>query len=538
MSGKRVLALYVGLLLGFTVVVCRLFGLCTNAHYAARAAGQSVVTLPLPARRGNFYDCENHLLTGLQTAWYALCLPGTDSYARLYPYADAAGQAMLYQKRNVHAPFLVEVNANVSPLGISCYPFARRYAAAPLCAHLLGYCDGEGKGEAGLEAAFDALLTGSGRGDAIRCNVNAQGKLRAGEEPQLLREDSGALGVRITISREIQRAVETAAAQTMTRGCVVVLDAASAKVRACVSLPGFDPETVSDSLDKADSPLVNRAFQSYAVGSVFKPVLAAAALETGKDDLVYDCPGYLVVDGQVFRCAGGIPHGEVDLAAALEKSCNGYFIRLGQELGAACVRALAGQLGFGKAQEWTGTYRTSAGNLPKVEQLTSSGQYANFCFGQGELLATPLQIAGMMNAIASDGKFRTPQILDCVLNETTGEVQETLAHRKAERVVSPQTAARLRELLAGVVAEGTGYEAAPGAGTAGGKTGTAQTGQFAQGVELKNYWFAGFYPAEAPRWTIVVLQDGQNDPGASSAAVFARVCDALEVLQVYRKSRI
>ena len=85
MSGKRVLALYAGLLLGFAVVVCRLFGLCTNVRYAARAAGQSVVTLPLPARRGNFYDCENHLLTGLQTGWYALCLPGTDSYARLYP---------------------------------------------------------------------------------------------------------------------------------------------------------------------------------------------------------------------------------------------------------------------------------------------------------------------------------------------------------------------------------------------------------------------------------------------------------------------
>lgn len=80
------------------------------------------------------------------------------------------------------------------------------------------------------------------------------------------------------------------------------------------------------------SPLVNRAFQAYAVGSVFKPVLAAAALEAGKTGLVWDCPGYCVVDGQVFRCAGGVPHGEVDLAAALQKSCNGYFIRWGRSL--------------------------------------------------------------------------------------------------------------------------------------------------------------------------------------------------------------
>ena len=60
-----------------------------------------------------------------------------------------------------------------------------------------------------------------------------------------------------------------------------------------------------------------------------------------------------------------------------------------------------------------------------------------------------------------------------------------------------------------------------------GKTGTAQTGQFREGEELKNYWFAGFYPADRPRWTIVVMQDAQTEPEVSSAAVFARLCDAL-----------
>ncbi len=523
------LVLYGGVVLGFAVVLCRLFWLCSNQTYASRAAAQSVVTLSLPARRGNFYDCDGHLLTGLKTGWMALCLPGTDSYARLYPYADAAGQAKLYQKRNATTPFLIEVNTDVSALGVNCYPYARRYAAAPLCEHLLGYCDGDGVGVSGLEAAFDDLLTGSGVGDTIQCSVTAQGKLRTGSEPQLLREDSGALGVRLTISREIQRAAEVVAAQTMTTGCILVLDTASASVRACVSVPGFDPENVSASLDAEHSPLVNRAFQSYAVGSVFKPVLAAAALEAGETGLVYDCPGYLIVDGQVFRCAGGVPHGEVDLAAALEKSCNGYFIRLGQELGAETVRDMAERMGFGKALELTGNFSTAAGTLPKVERLTSSGQFANFCFGQGELLATPLQIAGMMNTIASDGCFRTTQILDCLLDETTGEELDALSHRKSERVLSRKNAEQLRQLLAGVVAEGTGQEAAPQDSTAGGKTGTAQTGQFADGEELKNYWFAGFYPAEKPRYTIVVLQDAQTSPAVSSAAIFARVCGMLAI---------
>lgn len=77
---------------------------------------------------------------------------------------------------------------------------------------------------------------------------------------------------------------------------------------------------------------------------------------------------------------------------------------------------------------------------------------------------------------------------------------------------------------------GTGHEAALPGQTAAGKTGTAQTGQFSGGTELKNYWFAGFVPAEQPRYTIVVLQDTQAEPAFSSAAIFARVAAGLEIL--------
>ena len=316
MSGRRVLVLYGSLLLGFAVVLCRLFWLCSNTAYAARAEAQSTATLTFPARRGNFYDCNGHLLTGLGEQWLALSLPGEGSYTKLYPYASKAGQAMLYQKRNASRPFLVEVTRDVSAMGAWCYAVPRRYGDAPLASALLGYLDGEGHGVAGLEAALEDLLSGTGAQDKLVCAVNAQGKLRSGTEPELVKSDSGAVGVQLTLSRSIQRAAEAVAVQTMQSGCILVLDAASAKVRACASTPGFDPENVSASLNAPDSPLVNRAFQAYAVGSVFKPVLAAAALEAGKTGLVWDCPGYCVVDGQVFRCAGGVPHG-----AGAENGC-------------------------------------------------------------------------------------------------------------------------------------------------------------------------------------------------------------------------
>lgn len=533
MSGRRVLVLYGALLLGFAGVLCRLFWLSSNAAYAVRAEAQSTVQLDLPTRRGNFYDCNGLPLTGLGEQWLALCLPRQGSYTRLYDWADTAGQAELYQKRNTARPFLLKVEQDLSGLGVRCYAVPHRYGEAPLAAALLGYLDGTGHGAAGLEAAFDAKLSGTGAHDTLVCAVNAQGMLRSGTEPELLRQDSGAVGVRLTLSRSIQRAAEAVAARTMTTGCVLVLDTSNAKVRACVSLPGFDPEDVSASLTAPDSPLVNRVFSAYAAGSVFKPVLAAAALEAGETSLVYHCPGYCTVDGQVFRCAGGVPHGEVDLASALQKSCNGYFIRLGQQLGPERVRAMAAQLGFGRALCLTDTFRTASGQLPEAETLHSSGAFANFCFGQGELLATPVQVAGMMNAIAAGGRYREPLFLEALVDEETGEDQMPLAHRRARQGMGEETAAALRTLLAGVVAEGTGHEAAltEELPQAAGKTGTAQTGQFTQaGEEKKNFWFAGFWPAQDPRYTLVVLQDGQTEPACSSAAVFAELCEALAIL--------
>ena len=529
---RRIAALYGALLVGFAVVVCRLYLTASNTSYAARAEGQSSVTLSLPAKRGGFYDCDGLPLTGLEQTWYALCLPGESSYVRLYDAAGTESQGELYQRRNAAAPFLLQVSRDVSDLGLYTYMVPRRYCTVPLCQHLIGYLDGDGKGVAGLEAALNDLLAGSQARDTVTCSVTGQGRLVEGTEPVYTQAAGDGAGVQLTISRPVQRAVEAVAAETMTSGCILVLDAATAQVRASVSLPGYDPEDVSASLDAPDSPFLDRTLAAYAVGSVFKPVLAAAAIEAGEEDLVVECPGYTVVDGQVFRCASGTAHGTVDLAAALEKSCNGYFIRLGQALGADAVLEAAARLGFGQSVSVAGSLRGAAGELPERDTLDTPGQLANFSFGQGQLLATPLQVAAMMNAIAADGVYRTPSFVLATLDESTGQVKESVPPPAARQVFSADTAQKLRELLAGVVTEGTGHEGAPVHGTSAGKTGTAQTGQFtADGQEKMNLWFAGFCPADQPAYTVVVLQDGQTDPACSSAAIFGQVCEALWLLE-------
>ena len=188
-------------------------------------------------------------------------------------------------------------------------------------------------------------------------------------------------------------------------------------------------------------------------------------------------------------------------------------------------------LGFGRSIGLAEGLTAQSGALPGAEELAQSGQLANFSFGQGSLLATPLQVAAMMNTIANGGVYRAPCLLDCALDETSGEELSAFARPQAERVLTEQTAAALRTMLEQTVAEGTAQDASGLPGGAAGKTGTAQTGQFtAEGKERMNLWFAGFYPAEDPQYTIVVLQDGQTQAAVSSAAVFAQLCTTLHWL--------
>ena len=294
MRRRRVLALYAAFLCTFAVLMCRLFWLCSNRVYAARAAAQSTVRLALPARRGNFYDCKGRLLTGMGYRWLALCLPGQGSYTRLYTLAETAGQMQLYQKRNAARPFLLDVGQDVSVLGVRSYAVPRRYGDAPLAAALLGYLDREGHGVAGLEAAFDAQLSGSGAHDALVCTVTAQGTLQAGTEPVLSPADSGAVGVQLTLSRPIQRAVEAAASRMIDhRLCGRARYGQLPKVRACVSLPGFDPEDVAASLDRAEQPAAEPRFFGLRGGLGLQAGAGSRRAGSRAGGLWFTiCPGY------------------------------------------------------------------------------------------------------------------------------------------------------------------------------------------------------------------------------------------------------
>lgn len=532
MTTRRLVTLFGALLAAFSIVLGRLFVLAQNREYADTAQAQTVTTLPLAYSRGNLYDCKGRNLTAYGVEYYALSIPGESSYSRLFNYVPYAQQSLLYSRRNSNEPFLVQVGQDLTDQGIYTYAVPGRYFPVPLAPHLVGYVNGEGEGVSGLELAFDDVLGSQRTLQSVQCVTTAQGNLVQGSEPQLVTRQGQADGVMLTLNETIQRACEGVAQKNMTRGCILVLEVDSARVRASVSVPEFDPTAVEKSIQAQDTSLLNRVLCQYNVGSVFKPVLAAAALEKTWDWYTYDCEGSVDLNGHVYRCALSRAHGRMNLTSALEKSCNCFFIELGLKLGGDAVNEAAADFGFGDAVYLAGGLQSAEGNLPDADRLEDLGQLASLSFGQGELLATPVQVAGAFNAIAAGGVWRTPSFLEAVIDENTGAAVQSLYAPESRRVMGQENADILCGMLESVVENGLGKDAQPQHGRAAGKTGTAQTSTYNEaGEELMNYWFAGFWPAEQPRYTIVVMQDGVPEPAVSCGEIFAQICEALYWLE-------
>ena len=531
MSLRRLSVLVAMLILLAGIVLCRTLWVGTDTQYAANAGAQTAQSTELPRQRGNFYDRNGKCLTGYTEEWYALCIPGDVSYATLFPYVSYSEQVELYEKRNVTKPFLVRVDRDLTAEGVPTFETFERYLPVPIAVHLLGYLDGEGSGVSGLEYAYDDVLARAGDEAVISCVTTAQGRLLSGSKPDVQIETPGTQqGVQLTLDADIQRLCEGVAALTMERGCIVVMDTQTGEILASVSMPEYDPRNVAKSIQADDTSLINRTLSPFSAGSVFKVVLAAAAYENGLDWFTHTCTGSVEVAGQTYRCAQGRAHGTVNLREALEQSCNCYFVELGQVLGGSRILQEAEKFGFGQAYAVAPGLKSNAGVLPTAESLENVGQLALFSFGQGGLTATPLQIAAMMNTVADGGTYYTPRFVRGVTDDTR-QIVTPLQIPEPESVLDADTARILRSMLQSVVEEGIGGDAAPQEQAAGGKTGTAQTGQYTeQREELLNYWFSGFYPADMPRYTITVLQDGVLEPEYSSAAIFFFFSNGLHVM--------
>ena len=429
----------------------------------------------------------------------------------------------------------------------------RSYPLGTTAAHLLGELqqskdslDGESsffdyrlpdyRGVTGVEGKFESAL--HGRAGGVSVKVNSMG-YRQSEDVDT--QPLPGHNVTLTLDLDLQRAAEASLKNRQgenVNGAVVVMDVRNGDVLAMVSSPTFDPNdfAVGISRDKYDKlqeleAEKNRAtFENYAPGSIFKPVVALAALERGlnpNETYRVQANPSRPDKGCIFvgkrKIEDTAAPGDYDFKRALIHSSNSYFIWHGLQPGVIDgVAQIGHQLHLGESSGLFPNQET-AGHFPKLSQVQTSswrdGDTANLCIGQGVVDVTPIQIAVAYSAIANGGKVFWPRIVSRIESQENAAVVVTnfpAAQLRDRLVVKPRSLKILHDAMFADVQsnEGTGRKAALSGFNICAKTGTAQVQDSANRLTGHNYWFASFAPYESPRYAVVVLVQSATESGS------------------------
>ncbi len=522
---RRIQILTVGFLLIAAVILWQLCRILTNSDTRLAGYGQGSYVLKIPVSTGTIYDRNFTRLTNTATRYYAIVHPTPDAVAALFTKVKDIDALRDAAKRG--KPFFCEVtDDDITHPDIRVIVVAAQQEGIQPAQHLLGYRK-EGKGVTGLESACNDWLRTCDATARLECTVNATGVMLPGFDNTLYQDGGAAGGIITTLDADVQAITEAALATADGNGAAVVLNIHTGEICAMASLPVYDPDCLAEYLDDTDAPFMNRALSPYSVGSVFKLVIAAAALEEGlAEQYMYSCTGKTEIYGQVFRCHTHRGHGLLDLQNALTVSCNPYFVSLGRYLTPQHLADTANAFGFGQSIALADGIRSAAGNLQTAKELAVEAEKANFCFGQGKLLATPLQVAAMTASIANDGVYITPRLLLGMTED--GKTLINATKMEAKQVISPETAQKVRELMITALNTAEDANGLPFFTTAGGKTSTAQTGRYDEnGDEFCNGWMTGFYPAIEPRYAVTVMIENGGYGNVCAAPVFRNIIDAM-----------
>lgn len=528
---RRLVAVFCIFSLMATVLYFRVGAIATSGDLAEAAQSQSSYTLTFEQTRGQIYDSRMLPLVDQDEEYVAACLPTPENMAALLRSPSlTAEKTTVSELMDTGRPFLAKCSLpKLNIPSVRVFPVKRRYSVGQIAQHVLGYLDDTRTGVTGIEKAFDAYLKGDSASSSITYQVDGRRNPLPGDSALVNLAPVQTGGVVLTIDKRIQKVAEEVGRELLNKGAVVVMEPKTGKLLAVASFPQYQVYNLASAVqDSGNSPLLNRAFCAYNVGSTFKIVTSAAALTQGISPATeYFCAGKVDVLSQTFKCHDENGHGMLDLKGALEVSCNPYFIQLGQQIDKTLFLNMAKDLSFGKGSELAEGMNTAAGYLPTEAELFNPAAVGNFSFGQGTLMATPVQIARMVSAVVNGGS--TPEAsLVTGLTEDGKTVSQRKATAAPVRAMSGEIAALIQDDLISSVMEEPNQNAKPQYVTAGGKTGTAQTGQMKEnGDELLQGWFAGFFPAEEPQYVVVVLAEDARSGNQDASPVFREIADRL-----------
>ena len=415
----------------------------------------------------------------------------------------------------------------------------RKYTNNGLMSHVLGFCDTDNKGQAGIEQAWDSTLYNPpGQKIVVR---------RSGSQAASLMDNTPERRtvtpvVTLTLDSRIQYVMEkhlykTASTNGAKWAVALCMNPNTGEILAMASYPTYDPQDrKSLNLDALVNAAVSRG---YEPGSTFKPIYMAIALDRGivqKDEMFF-CPAKLkVADGFIRESDARVALGNVDTAALLVKSSNVGMAQIGVRADRMKTYESLQALGFGRESD-VELPGVSRGILPYPDNWRGITP-ANIAIGQG-LAVTPLQLVTAMSAVVNGGRLMSPYIVKEAVN-SLGEVVYKGEPKVLREVMTPETTEWIREAMRRVITEGTGKRAATDLTKVAGKTGTAQVagkGGYAPGKYVGS--FIGFWPYEDPKYIMLIAigepTSGRYYGGDVAAPVFKSILEEMAELEYFSK---
>jgi cell division protein FtsI/penicillin-binding protein 2 len=534
---RRIGLLFGCFLLCFLLIVGRAFWLqgVQGASLASQAAYQQTEVVTVPGLRGDLLDRRGNKLAASEDARTIYATPyqvknPPAAAARLAPIlgepkdevleALSAEGGFSYVAQKVDLGTAAKVEA-LDIEGLGQLPDSRRtYPQGEMAGQVIGAVGTENQGLTGLEAGEEDVLGGS---DGERRIVNDA----LGEPIRLetVEEADDGEDIQLTLDPVIQRETEAAlngVGETYSpKGATaIVVDPRSSQILAMANWPPVDPADLSD---VSNEDLLNKATGfTYEPGSTFKAFTISAALEeklvTPASEFVL--PPTLQVADRTIEDAEARGTETMSVATILAHSSNVGAATIGTEVGAEKFDKWIRRFGFGRP---TGVQYPAEeqGLLLDLDEYSGS-TLGNESIGQG-LSVTPMQMVAGYTAIANGGRLRPPQLIKRVGDEPVEEP-------KGKRVISPQVASEVREMLEGVLAPGgTASEVSVPGYTLAGKTGTAEKAE--DGTYSKTRYvasFIGFAPAQNPQLLAAVIVDepqGEIYGGSVAAPAFGRIAE-------------
>lgn len=484
-------------------------------------------------------------------------LVGT-SVADLTARLDQPGSRFTYVARHLEVDHADEISAALQEQGIDGIYFRnepyRVYPAGDLAAQVLGFVQQDDQtGLEGLESEYNGLLTGVPGSQVLERDPEGR-PIPLGE--LLIEPAIPGVDVRTTIDREVQHAAQRAAAEAVAdtnalSATIVVYAPRTGEILAMATAPTFDPND-RGTIDAAS--VRNRAVTDvYEPGSTLKVVTVAAALDAG---IVTPSNSWLVpakydVDGKEdpYTDVKRTEDREMTVAEILMSSSNVGTIQIQEQLGNELHYQYLEAFGLGQL-----TTDSISGEVPgllhPLEDWISATAGASTAIGY-RVDVTALQMAAVFGTIANDGVWVEPHLVSELIHPD-GSREVTVPRQRP--VLSEATAIQMRELLQGVVEQGTGRRAAVEGFAVGGKTGTTEKFLFEEGHYSEDDLvasFIGIAPIDDPEIVVAIVLDSPNGEveedgqvvelqfgGVSAAPVFARVAEAaLQALGVAPDAR-